>query len=176
MNEKTRTLLLGLAFLLFLGLSYIENILFFTTIGEILQNSFLAIVALFAHNALVISLIILGMSFYVNLVLLNFFKREKYASVIIEHPRTFAIVFTVLVIFLSILRGFSLLGGINIESLPRVILMSLPLGIIEGYGIYLAIHKTLGRTMALRDMLYIYGIFFAAAIIEVGAINLIHAS
>lgn len=37
---------------------------------------------LFIHNVLVISLIILGMTFYVNLVS-TFFKKEKYGSVIL---------------------------------------------------------------------------------------------
>jgi len=40
---------------------------------------------LFVHNVLVVSLILLGMTFYVNLVILNFFKREKYSHIVLEH-------------------------------------------------------------------------------------------
>jgi hypothetical protein len=128
---------------------------------------------LFVHNVLVVSLIILGMTFYVNLVILNFFKREKYAHIVLEHPRTFALVFAVVVIFLSILRGSSLFGGLSIEELPLILLISAPMGIVEGYGIYLTIKKTLSRSMSTKDLIYIYGIFLIAAIIEVGFINLL---
>ena len=128
---------------------------------------------LFIHNVLVISLILLGMTFYVNLVVSNFFKREKYSYIVLEHPRTFALVFTLMIVFLSILRGSSLLGGVDVEALPFILLISAPIGIVEGYGIYLTIKKTLSRTMSMKDLAYIYGIFFIAAIMEVGFINLL---
>jgi hypothetical protein len=113
------------------------------------------------------------MTFYVNLVLSNFFRREKYGNIVLEHPRTFALIFTVIIIFLSILRGGSLLGGINLEELPLILLMSAPIGIVEGYGIYLTIKKTLSREISTKDLIYIYGIFLFAAIMEVGFINLL---
>jgi len=113
------------------------------------------------------------MTFYVNLVILNFFKREKYAHIMLEHSRTFALVFAVVVIFLSILRGSSMYGVRSIEELPLILLISAPMGIVEGYGIYLTIKKTLSRSMSTKDLIYIYGIFFIAAIIEVGFINLL---
>jgi hypothetical protein len=113
------------------------------------------------------------MTFYVNLVISNFFKREKYAHILLEHPRTFALVFTFIIVFLSILRGGSLLGGINIESLPLILLISTPIGIVEGYGIYLTIKKTLSRSICMKDLVYIYGVFLIAAIMEVAFINLL---
>jgi len=129
---------------------------------------------LFIHNVLVISLILLGMTFYVNLVISNFFKRERYGQIVLEHPRTFAMVFTIMIIFLSILRGSNLLyGGVSVEALPLILLVSAPIGIVEGYGIYLIIKKTLSRTMSMKDLAYIYGIFLIAAIMEVGFINLL---
>jgi hypothetical protein len=164
---------LGLAFLILLVLSSVENAFFFHILNDVLQNQFLAVGMLFIHNILVISLILLGMTFYVNLVILDFFKREKYAPIVLEHPRTFALVFTIMIIFLSILRGSSLLGGISIEVLPLILLVSAPIGIVEGYGIYLTIEKTLSRVMSMKDLAYIYGIFFIAAIMEVGFINLL---
>lgn len=174
MDAKRNTLLLGLAFTVFLVLSYVENMVFFNVLGEILENKFLAVVVLFINNILVISLILLGMTFYVNLVILGFFKREKYAHVVLEHPRTFAIVFTFMILFLSILRGSSVLqGGIDVEALPLILLVSAPTGIVEGYGIYLTIKKTLNRSMSTRALVYIYGIFFVAAIMEVLFINLL---
>jgi len=172
-DQKIRTVSLGLAFLFFLLLSYVENTFFFKTLKDVLQNQLLSIVMLFVHNILVISLILLGMSFYVNLVVSNFFKREKHANVVLEHPRTFALVFTLMIVFLSILRGSSLLGGVTVELLPLILLISAPTGIVEGYGIYLTIKKTLSRSMSTKDLIYIYGVFLIAAIIEVGFINLL---
>jgi hypothetical protein len=174
LDAKKTTVLLGLAFIVFLALSYVENLVFFSALSDILHNQFLSVIMLFMHNVLVISLILLGMTFYVNLVVLNFFRREKYGQVVIEHPRTFATAFTIMILFLSILReGTLIYGRINVEDLPLILLISAPMGIIEGYGIYLTIKKTLSRTMSMRDLAYIYGIFFVAAVIEVGFINLL---
>ena len=172
-DERKRTMLLGLAFLILLVLSSVENTIFFNTLGEILSNQFLTVGVFFINNVLVASLILLGMTFYVNLVL-NFFKKGKYEYVVIEHPRIFAIVFTIMILFLSILRTSNLIyGGISIEFLPLILLVSAPMGIVEGYGIYLTIEKTLSRTISMRDLAYIYGIFFIAAVMEVGFINLL---
>jgi hypothetical protein len=55
--------------------------------------------------------------------------------------------------------------------LPLILLISAPVGIIKGYGIYLTIKKTIGRTMSLKDLACIYGVFFTASIMEVGFIN-----
>jgi hypothetical protein len=114
------------------------------------------------------------MKFYVDLVVLGFFKREKYAYIVLDHPRTFAIIFAFIVLFLSILRGTNLfLGRIIVEALPIIFLVSAPVGIIEGYGIYLTIKKTLSRTITVKDLFYIYGIFIIAAVVEVGFINIL---
>ena len=174
MDLKKKTALLGLAFLILLGLSYAENSFFFNILGNILQNQFLSVGMLFLHNVLVVSLILIGMTFYVNLVVLNFFKREKYADVVISHPRVFATVFACMIVFLSILRGATLInGGVALENLPLILLVSAPVGIIEGYGIYLTIKKTLSRTITTRALSYIYSIFLLASIVEVGFINLL---
>jgi hypothetical protein len=170
-GERKRTALLGLAFLILLMLSSVENAFFFQILSSVLQNQYLAVAMLFIHNVLVISLIVLGMTFYVNLVS-TFFKKEKYGSVILEHPRTFALVFTLVIVFLSILRGSNMLyGEIEIETLPLILLVSAPIGIVEGYGIYLTIKKTLSNAMSMKDLALIYGIFLFAAIMEVGFIN-----
>lgn len=174
LDAKKNTALLGVAFLGFLGLAYGENLFFFSILGDVLKNQFLAVAMLFLHNVLVVSLILLGMTFYVNLVVLNFFKREKYANVIITHPRSFAVIFACIIVFLSILRGATLInGGVTLETLPLILLISAPVGIIEGYGIYLTIKKTLSRTMSMKSLGYIYGVFFAASLMEVGFINLL---
>ena len=149
--------------------------IFFNLLDVVLQNQYIAVGMLFVHNVLVVSLILLAMTFYVNLVL-NFFKKRKYEYVVLEHPRTFAIVFTVMVVFLSILRGITLItGGVSVDALPLIVLISTPIGVVEGYGIYLTIKKTLGREMTMKDLVFIYGIFLVAAIMEVGFINLLRS-
>jgi hypothetical protein len=174
LDPKKNTALLGLAFVLLLGLAYAENLFFFNILGDVLQNQFLAVGMLFLHNILVVSLILIGMTFYVNLVVLNFFKQEKHADVIISHPRTFAAVFACMIVFLSILRGATLInGGVTLETLPLILLVSTPVGIVEGYGIYLTLKKTLSRTMTMKALAYIYGVFFVASVMEVGFVNLL---
>jgi hypothetical protein len=173
-DARKRTVFLGLAFLFLLFMASFENTVFFTILGAVLQNQLLAVGMLFIHNVLVISLILLGMSFYVNLVVSNFFKREKYSHIVLEHPRTFALVFTLVIVFISILRGGTLIyGGIILETLPLILLISTPVGLIEGYGIYFTIKKTLSRTLSTKDLIYIYGIFLIAAVIEVAFINIL---
>lgn len=174
LDAKKNTALLGLAFLVLLGLAYAENQFFFSILGDVLQSPLLAVGMLFLHNVLVVSLILIGMTFYVNLVVLNFFKREKHADVVISHPRIFAAVFACMIVFLSILRGATLInGGVTLETLPLILLISMPVGIIEGYGIYLTIKRTLSRTMTLKALAYIYGVFFLASVVEVGFIHLL---
>ena len=179
-DARKQTVLLGLAFLLLLLVSSVENTVFFRISSNVLknlssvQNQLLAVGILFLHNIIVISLILLGMTFYVNLVVLDFFKREKYSHIVLEHSRTFALVFTLMIIFLSILRGSTIIyGEISVEALPLILLISAPIGIVEGYGIYLTIKKTLSQTMSMKDLAYIYGIFLIAAVMEVGFINLL---
>lgn len=174
-ESKKRTALLGLAFLAFLLLSSYENTVFFNLLlRDILQNQFLAVGMLFLHNVLVVSLILLGMSFYVSLVKSGFFKREKHSYVILEHPRTFALVFTGIIVFLSILRGCTLIyGGVRLEALPTILLISTPVGIVEGFGIYITIKKTLSQTLKTRDLATIYGVFLIAAVMEVAFINIL---
>lgn len=114
------------------------------------------------------------MTFYVNLVVLGLFKGQKHEYVVLEHPGTFAIVFTILIVFLSILRGSTLIfGEVKVEALPKIMIVSAPIGMIEGYGIYLTIKKALSRTVSMKDLAYIYSIFFIAAAIEVIFIRLL---
>ena len=131
MDAKKSTALLGLAFVAFLGLSYAENLFFFGILGDILQNQFLAVAMLFLHNILVVSLILLGMTFYVNLVVLNFFKREKHADVIITHPRSFAVIFACMIVFLSILRGATLIYGCQFNFEPLQLGAAVAAAVVE---------------------------------------------
>ena len=171
-SKKKYTAFLGLAFIGLLALAYAENLFFYSILGEVLRNVLLAVAMLFLHNILVISLILLGMTFYVNLVVLNFFKNDKHADVIISHPRTFALVFSLIVVFLSILQGANMTqGGVNLEILPLILLISTPIGIVEGYGIYLTIKRTLSRTMSMKSLVAVYAVFFVASIMEVAFIN-----
>jgi len=175
MDPKRKTVLLGLLFLGFLGLAYVENLAFYTYAGAVFFNPPLAVVAVFVHNVLVISLILLSMTFYVGLVVSGFFVEHKYEYVVLEHPRVFALVFTLVIIILSILRASMLVyNQVRLDTLAFILLMSLPNGIIEGYGIFLTLQKTFRQNMQTKDLLLIYGVFFVAAGVEVGFINGLH--
>ncbi len=56
---KKNTALLGLDFVILLGLTYAENLFFFNIMTAVLQNKLLAIAMLFLHNVLVVFLFII---------------------------------------------------------------------------------------------------------------------
>jgi hypothetical protein len=172
MDPKRKTVLLGLMVLGFLALAYVENLAFFNYAGNVFFNPPLAVLAVFVHNVLVISLILLSMTFYVGLVVNGFFSRSEHEYVVLEHPRVFALVFTLVIIAVSILRASMLVyNQVRVDTLAFILLMSLPNGIIEGYGIFLTLQKTFKQNMQTKDLLFIYGLFFVAALVEVGFIN-----
>ena len=175
MNQKKRTVILGLVFLLLLVFAYVENSSFFDSLGDVFSNPPLAVLFVFVHNVLVVSLILLGMTFYVGLVL-NFMPKRKIEYVVLHNPRIFAFVFTLMIIFISILRASMLVyGQVFVDTLALVILLSTPNAIIEGYGIFQTIEKTLKRKMTMKALAAIYTIFFVAALIEVGYVHLLRA-
>jgi len=135
LDQKKRTVILGLVFLALLAFAYVENMSFFGSVGNVFLNPPLAVLFVFVHNVLVVSLILIGMTFYVGLVL-NFFPQR---------------------------------------TLVFVILLSTPNAVIEGYGIFKTIEKTLERRMTLKALAAIYLIFFVAAVIEVGYVYLLRA-
>jgi len=172
-GKKKRTVLLGLVFLFFLLLAYIENTSFFAYIRDSFTNPPLAVVLVFIHNVLAISLIILGMSFYVEIVL-TFMPKRRIEYVVLQNPTVFAVVFTIIILVISIFRASTLMkGDVDIGSLALVILVSAPNALIEGYGIFQAIKKTLSKNLTLRSLGAIYLIFFAAAVVEVGFVQLL---
>jgi len=175
LNQKKKTVILGLVFLLLLVFAYVENSSFFDSLGDVFLNPPLAVLFVFVHNVLVVSLILLGMSFYVGLVL-NFMPQRKIEYVVLHNPRIFAFVFTLMIIFISILRASMLVyGQVFVDTLALVILLSTPNAIIEGYGIFQTIEKTLKRKMTMKALVGIYTIFFVAALIEVGYVHLLRA-
>jgi hypothetical protein len=175
LNQKKKTVILGLVFLLLLVFAYVENSSFFDSLGDVFSNPPLAVLFVFVHNVLVVSLIMLGMTFYVGLVL-NFMPQRKIEYVVLHNPRIFAFVFTIMVIFISILRASMLVyGQVFVDTLALVILLSTPNAIIEGYGIFQTIEKTLKRKMTMKALVGIYTIFFVAALIEVGYVHLLRA-
>ena len=173
MNPKQKTVILGLIFLSLLLFAYVENSSFFGSVGDVFLNPPLAVLFIFVHNVLVVSLILLGMTFYVRLVL-NFFPKKEMEYVVLNNPRIFAFIFTLIVILFSIFRATMLVNGVVVlETLALIILLSTPNAIIEGYGIFHTIEKTLKQKMTLKALVGIYLIFFVAAIIEVGYVHLL---
>jgi hypothetical protein len=172
-SGKKRTVLLGLVFLFFLVLAYVENTSFFVYIRDSFTTLPLGVVLLFIHNVLAVSLIILGMAFYVEVVL-TFMPKRKIEYVVLQNPEIFAIVFASMILLISILRASTLVRGqVEVSTFAMVILLSLPAGLIEGYGIYQAIKKTLKKSLQTRDLALIYTIFLIAAVVEVGFVQIL---
>jgi hypothetical protein len=170
-SGKKRTVLLGLVFLFFLLLAYVENTSFFKYISDSFTNPPLGVTLLFIHNVLAVSLIMLGMAFYVEVVL-TFMPKRKIEYVVLQNPEIFAVVFAAMILLISILRASTLIQGrVEVSTLAMVILLSLPAGLIEGYGIFQAIKKTLQKSLRTKDLALIYGIFFVAAAVEVGFVQ-----
>jgi len=172
-SETKKTVMLGLAFLICLALAYVENLSFFRYLRDIFLNPPAAVILVFLHNVLAISLIVLSMTFYVEFVV-AFLPKRKYEHVVLHHPRPFALIFTVMILAISILRAGTLLyGQIVVNTLGLIILVSMPNGIIEGYAIFQSIQKTLKKSITMRDLAFIYSLFLLAAVIEVGFIQVL---
>ena len=175
MNPKKKTVVLGLVFVLLLFFAYFENGSFFGSVGDVFSNPLLAVFFVFVHNVLVVSLILLGMTFYVGLVV-NFMADREEEYVIINNPRIFAFIFTLIVIFLSILRASTLVyGQVFLNTLFFAIVLSTPNAILEGYGLFQTIKKTLNQKMTIKALVAIYLLFFVAAVIEVAYVYLLRA-
>lgn len=171
---KKKTAVLGVVFLFFLLLAYVENSSFFIYVQDSFTSApLLAVVLLFVHNVLAISLIILAMALYVEMVY-TLMPKRKIEYVILENPRIFAFVFTAVILLVSILRASTLVRGeVEVSTLAIVVLLSLPNGLVEGYGIYQAIKKTLKKALSTKDLAAIYLIFLIAAAIEVGFVQVL---
>ena len=136
---------------IFLGLRVRREPVFLHILGDILQNQFSAVGILFLHNSLIVAFILLGMTFYVNLVVLKFFKQEEHTELIITHPRSFAAIFACSIVFLSMIPRATLSNGeITVETHLLILLISASVGVVEGYDICFTIKKTLGRIMSMK--------------------------
>ena len=94
--------------------------------------------------------------------------KRKIEYVVLQNPRIFAFVFTIIIILLGISRASTIVyEQVFMNTLASVILLSTTNAIIEGYGILQTIERTLKRKMTLKALAGIY-LFLIAAIIEVG--------
>jgi len=111
------------------------------------------------------------MTFYVEVVL-TFMPKRQIEYVVLHNPEVFAVVFAVVILLISILRASTLVRGqVEVSTLAMVVLLSLPAGLVEGYGIYQAIKKTLSKSLRSQDLGLIYAVFFVAAVVEVGFVQ-----
>jgi len=170
LTEKSKVALLGVLFLICLALAYFENILFFNSLDIVFATLWITVPVVFLHNVFAVSLIMLGMAFYVRFVL-AFLPQKRFEYVVLQHPRLFAFIFTIVILAVSILRANTLLHAQLLQNPMLIILLSLPQGILEAYAILLAIEKVLKRSLTLKNIATVYSIFLLAAILEV---NFIH--
>jgi hypothetical protein len=142
--------------------------LFLANVENVFVNPTLAVALVFLHNVIVVSLIIIGMSFYVDFVH-TFLPKRKIDYVVLDHPRLFAAIFTIMVLIISILKVNTFFKGkIAIDLAGMIMLITLPHGVVEAYGIYTSINKTLSRKLTNKGLAGIYLLFLLAAILEVG--------
>jgi hypothetical protein len=142
--------------------------LFLANVESVFVNPTLAVALVFLHNVIVVSLIIIGMSFYVDFVH-TFLPKRKIDYVVLDHPRLFAAIFTIMVLIISILKVNAFFKGkIAIDLTGMIMLITLPHGVVEAYGIYTSINKTLSRKLTNKGLAGIYLLFLLAAILEVG--------
>jgi len=173
-GSRKKAIALGVVFLVFLGFAYGVNVAFFSSLKDLFANPVVAVVMVFVHNVLAVSLIIVSMTFYVEYIVPAMSKRRKIELMVVEHPRPFAVVFTVIVLMMSILRTSTMLyGRVSVSSLAYIALLSLPNGIVEGYGVFLSILKALKRELTMKGLAVIYSLFLIAALIEVGYVQLL---
>jgi len=172
LTEKVKVVLLGLFFLICLTLAYFENILFFDSLKNVFTTIWIAVPIVFLHNVFAVSLVMLGMVFYVRFVL-TFLPQRRFEYAVLQHPRLFAFIFTAVILGVSILRTNTLLQTQLLQNLMPILLLSLPQGILEAYAILLTIEKILKRSITLRNIVTVYSIFLLAAILEVSFVHIL---
>jgi len=172
-DSRKKVIILGLGFLVFVEFAYGVNVAFNTSLRALFANPMVAVLMVFVHNVLAVSLIIVGMMFYVEYVESALPRRKKIELIVLENPKHFALIFTVIVLMLSILRASTMYGRVAVSSLTFIVVLSLPNGIIEGYGIFLSTLRTLRKKLTMKGLVMIYSIFFIAALIEVGFVQLL---
>ena len=82
LGSRKKAIILGAAFLLFLAFAYGVNVTFYSSLKDIFANPIVAVVMVFVHNVLAVSLIIVGMTFYVEYVVSALAKRRKIELVV----------------------------------------------------------------------------------------------
>jgi hypothetical protein len=102
LNARAKVAMLGSFFLLLLAFVNVENGVIIASARTILSNGLLAAVAIFAHNSLAASTIVVGMSFYANLAALGAFAKRRHANAVLKHPRAFSAALAPLVVFISV--------------------------------------------------------------------------
>jgi hypothetical protein len=113
-------------------------------------------------------MIIIGMSFYVRVI--DFLPRRKFEYMVLEHPKFFALFFTMIFFSLSIIRTTNILK-VSLKDMLLFIIFSLPHGILEFYSIFLAIKITLEKNLSINKLIIIYFILLISAILELFLIH-----
>lgn len=167
MRAEKKTVVLGLAFLLFLILAYFENKIFIENVRSFFASPALTVAMFFIHNVVAVSLIIIGMSFYV-MVVKTFLPKKRVEYIVLNHPKFFALIFTTIILVSSVMRVRMVMGGRAMDMLTTAMAIFLPHGVLEAVGIYIAVYRTLTERLSGKVLVAIYLVFLLAAILEVG--------
>jgi hypothetical protein len=158
--------MLGLSFLSLLAFVNVENGVVIASARSILGDRLLAAVVIFAHNSLAASTIMVGMSFYANLVALGVFAKRRHANAVLKHLTVFSAVLAPLVVFTSVFHWMNP-AQICLEAMLKCV----PVAAIESYGIYLAANTALRRSVTAKSLACVYAVFLIGAVVEMDIIT-----
>jgi len=159
----------GLASSLALAALYLESPHSLSFMASIIKDWPLSVAVIFSHNVFAVSVISLCMVFYANLVALSRARWLRGANFVLRYPRAFSAFLSATVVLASVLKGAAAAGARPCE-ISTILLLSLPVMLMEGYGLYMAVKGALTRSLNASTLLHVYSIFFVAALLEASLI------
>jgi len=169
---RRKVALQGLASFAAITLLYVESVYSLPFLVGVLNIWPLALATIFSHNAFAASAIMLCMIFCTNLTALFKERKCRGAALALRHPGAFSAAFAAVVVLTSLLRGAGLANA-QLQDIPTMALISLPVMVMEGYGLYLAVKNVLTKNVRAKTLLQVYTVFFAAAAVEASLITLL---
>ena len=94
------------------------------------------------------------------------------ANLVLRHPRAFSAFLSATVVLASVLKGAAAVGARPYE-ISTILLLSLPVMLMEGYGLYMVVKGALTKSLNTSTLLHVFSIFFAAALLEASLITML---
>jgi len=132
-----------------------------------LRNWPLAATAIFLHNVLAASALMLCMIFLASLLVPPEGHKISGAWSPLVRPETLSAAIAAAIVLASLLRG-AIFAHTSPQDLPTMIMYGLPVMLMEGYGLYLGVRGALTKRLKVKTLLQVYAILLATSVIEVG--------